>query len=995
MKKGFFILVVLTLLAIFVGCGGKDTPVKNINLYTDLLDVKVGINQSATVVATVTGTEDAVTWTSADSTIATVVNGVITGVGEGTTVITVSVGDKSVDINVTVTVTKFKVVFLDEDGNELSKTNVIQGTAAREPSHPEKAGFVFVGWDHEFDNVQSDLTIRPVYRKVFAVTYDLDGGNLFDTSLVTRFADEDFTLPEAYKVGTAFKGWTLTKDGTNYIKKISKDIEGDITVYAHFEAAVKFNVTYDFAGGSSNELYLANKESAISTINITAFNSSPTGFWGGYPNYIYMFEKKVDEGVTFSDRIYVGIDKETGLYQIMGIIDAGQTSWPNGATHVITISNSYNAFHSVHNSSVAQLKVGMIAVFDTTNFKTAISQNKGFNVYFFDSLPENQTIQATQNVNTAFATPTRLGFDFMGWMDKAGNQITSGSQLYQNIELTAQWKEKNPVTSIQLNDISNEIVTGKTFQIVAKVVPANAYFKTVYYETSDPDILSVDEYGLLKGVNKGSATLTIHDFMNKVVITKEITVYSVDSIDITFDDNYDGVLKVGETYKFEPKAVGKDITGLTFSYASSDSTVVSVSNDGTITALKEGSAIITITDNASVTHTLEVGVVVNNLSGTSTIDEIIKLFAENNFAVVHAGNVSLYDDGRNRYYAPTTGSVNRFLFDDLVVNTKYVQQAIEKAGKTLRSSLSFETPIEFVCVHDTATLSGSVEGIASYMSSGDVSIHYTVGDDKVYQVVPENMIAWHAGDGTGAEFTWTKTNVSASSNVAPEFDVSSDGYLMLNGIKSNIKLPKINGKEPAKQYLTHLGPTWKVADGFYWIGTIWASGSYDRISSHGGNNNSIGIEMNVNTNDNDIYDTWQRTAKLVADILIRNNLDTTRVKQHNTFSGKNCPQCLIAGGYWDYFMEMVEMEYLMQTKYKDAKITMVSNNPNIVDKTGRVIKAPSVTTTVSYTVTVELNGQTKSITLYSVVPGTTTWEQWSGLYPANRIWNEGKYGRLE
>ena len=100
-----------------------------------------------------------------------------------------------------------------------------------------------------------------------------------------------------------------------------------------------------------------------------------------------------------------------------------------------------------------------------------------------------------------------------------------------------------------------------------------------------------------------------------------------------------------------------------------------------------------------------------------------------------------------------------------------------------------------------------------------------------------------------------------------------------------------------------------------------------------------------------------------------------------------------SGGYWDNFMEMVELHYLLQTTYKDAEITVVSNNPEIVDNTGHVINAPVITTNVSYEVTVTIGDQSKSIKLHSVVPGTTTWEQWNGLYDISRIWNNGQFER--
>ena len=142
--------------------------------------------------------------------------------------------------------------------------------------------------------------------------------------------------------------------------------------------------------------------------------------------------------------------------------------------------------------------------------------------------------------------------------------------------------------------------------------------------------------------------------------------------------------------------------------------------------------------------------------------------------------------------------------------------------------------------------------------------------------------------------------------------------------------------------------------------------------------------MSVNTS-NDMYDTYQRTAKLVADILIRNNLDLTRVKQHNTWTGKNCPQSIIAGNYWEDFMKMVEIEYILAKDYSDVKITMTPDNTDIIDETGRVKNAPEVATTVGYTITVTSGSTTKSIKLYSVVPGTTSWEKWDGTYSSKLI----------
>ena len=85
------------------------------------------------------------------------------------------------------------------------------------------------------------------------------------------------------------------------------------------------------------------------------------------------------------------------------------------------------------------------------------------------------------------------------------------------------------------------------------------------------------------------------------------------------------------------------------------------------------------------------------------------------------------------------------------------------------------------------------------------------------------------------------------------------------------------------------------------------------------------------------------------------------------------------------------VNYILQKDYSDVKVSMVSDNPDIVDNTGRVVNYPSVATTVGYTITVTSGSQTKSIKLYSVVPGTTSWQKWDGIYPTSLIWNNGNF----
>lgn len=61
---------------------------------------------------------------------------------------------------------RYTVRFVDADGEELSKQNVLYGKAAQEPDIPEKLGYVFVGWNKDFDFVKSDMTVKAVFEKM-------------------------------------------------------------------------------------------------------------------------------------------------------------------------------------------------------------------------------------------------------------------------------------------------------------------------------------------------------------------------------------------------------------------------------------------------------------------------------------------------------------------------------------------------------------------------------------------------------------------------------------------------------------------------------------------------------------------------------------------------------------------------------------------------------------------------------------------------------------
>jgi hypothetical protein len=130
---------------------------------------------------------------------------------------------------------------------------------------------------------------------------------------------------------------------------------------------------------------------------------------------------------------------------------------------------------------------------------------------------------------------------------------------------------------------------------------------------------------------------------------------------------------------------------------------------------------------------------------------------------------------------------------------------------------------------------------------------------------------------------------------------------------------------------------------------------------------AIGIESCVNYGRilGDLYQTWQRTAKFIANLLDKYDLPLEAVVSHAEISriGMNmglasylkcCPITLRHAGLWVMANEMIKYEHLYLQKivkegYK-AEIIINPDSREYIDTKGRVIKLPSVPTTVSYTI---------------------------------------------
>lgn len=197
--------------------------------------------------------------------------------------------------------------------------------------------------------------------------------------------------------------------------------------------------------------------------------------------------------------------------------------------------------------------------------------------------------------------------------------ITVCSEENQAIYGTCTVKVGLPVyvTKITLDTTNVTMWAGATRQLGVSIEPANADIKTVTYGSSNPDVATVSNTGLITAKKKGTTTITVTaaDGSGKSASCAVIVKQPVTGIQIT-PNGY--TLVKGDVKQLSAVVSPADADNTGVIWASSNPNIAAVSADGRVTAVNEGSCVITATckDNASISAscTIVVGTPVTSVA---------------------------------------------------------------------------------------------------------------------------------------------------------------------------------------------------------------------------------------------------------------------------------------------------------------------------------------------------------------------------------------------
>ena len=361
-------------------------------------------------------------------------------------------------------------------------------------------------------------------------------------------------------------GSNWSKDGLFYISyEDSPNLNGNAYFY-DYGTGDNYDYNYQYDGGVGLSTY-----SVANAANVYTANSAETlkavGFYTEDVQY------------TCTIKIY----KNCTGNPVSGTLVSTQTA-----------TEPYAGFHTVVLDTPVDLNAGdtySVVVYQTTSSGTPkVPIDVSFSWNWLTGVSSAKTGQSFISSSGSY------------WQDVSASGYNCRIKAYTDKRDTTTPADVK-VSRITLSASTGLALTkGQTQKLTATVAPANATNKTVTWKTSDKNVATVSENGLVTAVGGGDATITCtaKDGSNVKATCKVTVTVPVSGIQLS---QTSAALTVGDTLTLTKTIYPSDATNQAVTWTSSSDAVASVDSNGKITAKTAGSAMITcksVSDNSVV-----------------------------------------------------------------------------------------------------------------------------------------------------------------------------------------------------------------------------------------------------------------------------------------------------------------------------------------------------------------------------------------------------------
>lgn len=578
-----------------------NAPLTGITLNTQETSIKKGDTADLDVIYTPEDTSDdkTVTWTSSDDEIATVdENGVVTAVADGTATITATVGSLTAECIVHVREVPLEGIDLDKTAitmNKGDKSEALVVSYNPEDTTDDRT----VTWSSENENVttvengvvtavgagrttitatvgeftaECEVTVvsplESITLSADRTTDDLEVGDTVnltvgynpedttdDKTVTWSSSDEDVATVDENGVVTAVAGGTATITATSAVNE-NITATCDIKVMKHTTG-----ISLD-----KNEMELAKGETSA-PLEVT-FEPADT-------------DDSKDLTWTSSDDTVATVD-ENGVVTAVG---AGTT----------TIRATLNANEDIYAECAVTVSVPLESITLTADKETdslEVGDTVNLTVGYY---PEDTTV--TKDVVWTSSDDTVATVD-NGTVTAVGGGTATITATVNGISATCDVRVLKHTEGISLGTTEMNLMKGDVSDPIAVTFdPADTDdSKEVTWSSDNTAVAAVDSEGRVTAIGEGTAVITATAVDGGFTASCNVTVSEIHVQDAVLAEDTPSELYIGQNHTISVVITPENVTDeVTYSYASSDADVAAVDENGVVSALKAGTATITVT----------------------------------------------------------------------------------------------------------------------------------------------------------------------------------------------------------------------------------------------------------------------------------------------------------------------------------------------------------------------------------------------------------------
>ena len=537
-------------------------------------------------------TDKTVTWSTANAAIATVSdNGLVTAVAEGTTTITAKAGDKTATCTVTVSKKIIPVTSVTLNKTSLALT--------------------------EQETFQLSATVSPDNATDKTVTWSSSNtaiATVSDNGLVTAAAEGTTTITAKAGDKTA----TCTVTVSKKVIPVTSVTLNKTSLALTEQETFQLSATVSPDNATDKTVTWSSSNTAIATVSdnglVTAAAEGTTTITAKAG------DKTATCTVTVSKKVIpvtsVSLNKtslaltEQETFQLSATVSPDNATdktvtWSTANAAIATVSENGLVTAVAEGSATITAKAGdktatcavtvskkVIPVTSVTLNKTSLTLTEQETFQLSATVSPDDATDKTvtwSSSNTAIATVSQDGL--VSAIAVGSTTITATAGEKKATCTVTVSRKVVPATSITLDYVNIEMAKGKMVTLHATVLPEDATDKAVTWKSSNTTVATVSNNGNVTAIKAGSATITasIGGLSASCVVKVIIPVTSI-TLNITSK-----TLKENETLKLTATVKPTDATNPSVTWTTDNPSIATVDNIGTVTALSEGTAIITAT----------------------------------------------------------------------------------------------------------------------------------------------------------------------------------------------------------------------------------------------------------------------------------------------------------------------------------------------------------------------------------------------------------------